>query len=211
MNATKNLLTNLCNLPVCACEAFQYGLTFLRAILCSKAVLAAKLLAVESQLAACKQRIDSKKRRWPRFTASFRLLWVVLSKFLDGEPYYLASETTLNRQGKSPGYDHPILALKSAVAAFGTGDRIEEGSSSLWRGSRERPWFGAPLKLSPRRSVTADDPFPSARSSELCTANRAVGFPPHLGRKDAMSQHLLSIKTMVFSWFLQASCWPCRH
>ncbi len=83
MNATKNLLTNLCNLLVCACEAFRYGLTFLRAILCSRAVLAAKLLAVESQLAACKQRIDSKKRRRPWFTASFRLLWVVLSKFLD--------------------------------------------------------------------------------------------------------------------------------
>ncbi len=47
------------------------------------AALAAKLLAVESQLAACKQRIDSKKRRRPRFTTSFRLLWVVLSKFLD--------------------------------------------------------------------------------------------------------------------------------
>jgi transposase InsO family protein len=83
MNATKNLLTNFCNLLVWACEAFRYGLTFLRAILCSRAVLAAKLLAVESQLAACKQRIDSKKRRRPRFTASFRLLWVVLSKFLD--------------------------------------------------------------------------------------------------------------------------------
>ena len=83
MNATKNLLTNLCNLLVCACEAFRYGLTFLRAILCSRAVLAAKLLAVESQLAACKQRIDSNKRPRPRFTASFRLLWVVLSKSLD--------------------------------------------------------------------------------------------------------------------------------
>jgi transposase InsO family protein len=83
MNATKNLLTNLCNLLVCACEAFRYGLTFLRAILCSRAVLAAKLLAVESQLAACKQRIASNKRPRPRFTASFRLLWVVLSKSLD--------------------------------------------------------------------------------------------------------------------------------
>ena len=83
MNATKNLLTNLCNLLVCACEAFRYGLTFLRAILCSRAVLAAKLLAAESQVAACKQRIDSKKRRRPRFTASFHLLWVVLSKSLD--------------------------------------------------------------------------------------------------------------------------------
>jgi hypothetical protein len=83
MNATKNLLTNLCNLLVCACEAFRYGLTFLRAILCSRAVLAAKLLAVESQLAACKQRIDSNRRPRPRFTATFRFLWVVLSKSLD--------------------------------------------------------------------------------------------------------------------------------
>jgi len=68
MNATKNLLTNLCNLLVCACEAFRYGLIFLQAILCSRAVLAAKLLAVESRLAACKQRIDSKKHPQPRFT-----------------------------------------------------------------------------------------------------------------------------------------------
>jgi hypothetical protein len=50
---------------------------------CPKAVLAAKLLAVESQLAVCKHQIGQRKRRRPRFTASFRLLWVVLSKFLD--------------------------------------------------------------------------------------------------------------------------------
>ena len=60
MNATRNLLTSLCNLLLRACEAFRYGLTFLRAILCSRAVLAAKLPAAESQLAACKRRIDSK-------------------------------------------------------------------------------------------------------------------------------------------------------
>jgi hypothetical protein len=54
-------------LVVCACEAF----------------LAAKLLAVESQLTACKQQIALNKRPRLRFTASFRLLWVVLSKFLD--------------------------------------------------------------------------------------------------------------------------------
>jgi len=83
MNTTKNLLTNLCNLLVCACEAFRYGLTFLRAILCSRAVLAARLLAVQGQLAICKHQIGQKKHRRLRFTASFRLLWVVLSKSLD--------------------------------------------------------------------------------------------------------------------------------
>jgi len=48
-----------------------------------KAVLAAKLLAIESQLAVCKHQIGQRKRPRPRFTAGFRVLWVVLSKSLD--------------------------------------------------------------------------------------------------------------------------------
>ena len=83
MDTTKNLLTNLCHLLVCACEVFRYSLTFLWAILCPRAVLAAKLLAVQSQLDVCKHQIGAKKHPRPRFTASFRLLWVVLSKSLD--------------------------------------------------------------------------------------------------------------------------------
>ena len=51
--------------------------------LCPRAILAAKLLAAESQLAVCKHRIRQKKDPRPRFTAGFRLLWVVLSKSLD--------------------------------------------------------------------------------------------------------------------------------
>jgi hypothetical protein len=54
MNTIKNLLTNLCNLLDCACELFRYAVIFLWAIFSPKAVLAAKLPAVESQLAACK-------------------------------------------------------------------------------------------------------------------------------------------------------------
>ena len=83
MNTIKNLITNLYHHLVCACEMLRYGLSFLRAILCSRAVLAARLLAAESQLSVCKQRILEKKDPRPRFTASFRLLWVLLSKFLD--------------------------------------------------------------------------------------------------------------------------------
>jgi len=83
MNTIRNLLDNLHNIFCSTCELLRYALTFLRSILCSRAVQAARLLAVESQFAACRQRIDSKKRRQPRFTESFRLLWVVLSKFLD--------------------------------------------------------------------------------------------------------------------------------
>jgi hypothetical protein len=140
MNATKNLLTNLCNLLVCACEAFRYGLTFLRAILCSRAVLAAKLLAVESQLAACKQRINSKKRRRPRFTASFRLLWVVLSKFLDEwedlaclmQPascidYRRSVYTRLNNACRFPS----LLCRKALANPFGGIGMVSKSESSL--------------------------------------------------------------------------------
>jgi len=62
---------------------FRYARLFLWAIVCSRVVLAARLLAAESQLAACKHRIASKKRPRPRFTPGFRLLWMVLSKSLD--------------------------------------------------------------------------------------------------------------------------------
>lgn len=83
MNTIRNLLTNLHSLLDCVCELFRYALMFLWAIFCPGVVLAARLLAVESQLAACKHGIASKKRPRPRFTAGFRLLWVILSKSLD--------------------------------------------------------------------------------------------------------------------------------
>jgi len=47
MNTIKNLLINLYNLLVCACELFRYALIFLLALFSPKAVLAARLLAVE--------------------------------------------------------------------------------------------------------------------------------------------------------------------
>ncbi len=74
---------NLCHLLVCAREMLRCALVFVWAIFCPKAVLAARLLAAESQLAACKQRILEKKDPRPRFTASFRLLCVIISKSLD--------------------------------------------------------------------------------------------------------------------------------
>ena len=83
MNAIRTLLMNLCHLLACAGEMFRYALMFLWAIFCPKAVLAARLLAAESQLAVCRHGIASKRRTRPRFTPGFRLLWVVLSKSLD--------------------------------------------------------------------------------------------------------------------------------
>ena len=84
MSAIGNLLTNVRRALAGAGEAVHYAVMFLWGIFCPKAVLAARLLAIESQLAACKQEIASKKRPRPRFTPSFRLLWIVLSKCLDG-------------------------------------------------------------------------------------------------------------------------------
>jgi putative transposase len=83
MNATRSLLMNARRVLACAGEICRYALIFLWAVFCPKAVLAARLLAAESQLAACKHEIASKKRPRPRFTPGFRLLWVVLSKCLD--------------------------------------------------------------------------------------------------------------------------------
>ena len=54
MDTIKNLLTNLCNLLGCACELLRYAVILLWAIFSPRAVLAAKLLPVESQLAASK-------------------------------------------------------------------------------------------------------------------------------------------------------------
>lgn len=83
MNTIQNLLANLCSVLGGMGEVLRYALIFLRAMVCPRAVLAARLLAVESQLAVCKHRIEQQKDPHPRFTAGFRYLWVVLSKVLD--------------------------------------------------------------------------------------------------------------------------------
>ena len=61
----------------------RYIFTFLSALFCSRVTLATRVLAAESQLAACKRRIEKKDRPRPRFTQAFRLLWVLLSKAWD--------------------------------------------------------------------------------------------------------------------------------
>ncbi len=65
-------------------EIFLYAATFLKAMVSPKAVLAARLLAVESQLTICRKQIRRKKDPRPHFTPAFRMLWVFLSKVIDG-------------------------------------------------------------------------------------------------------------------------------
>jgi transposase InsO family protein len=64
-------------------QVVGYTYTFVSALLCCRATLAARVLAAESQLAACKRRIETKDRPRPRFTQAFRLLWVLLSRARD--------------------------------------------------------------------------------------------------------------------------------
>ena len=60
-------------------QVLRYAKTFLWAFLTRRAVVAARLLAVESQLTVHKHRIQQRKEPKPRFTEAFRFLWVCLS------------------------------------------------------------------------------------------------------------------------------------
>ena len=81
MNAIRYTVTDVTD---AARAAIGYGFAFLWALLLPKAVLAARLLAAESQLAACRRRIEQRQQPRPRFSAGFRFLWILLSKLLPG-------------------------------------------------------------------------------------------------------------------------------
>ena len=82
MSALQNLVRNAYQAFQFIGQLLKYAVTFLLALVQPRAVLAARLLAEQSQLAVCKHRIQERKDPRPRFTAGFRVLWVVLSKFL---------------------------------------------------------------------------------------------------------------------------------
>ena len=80
MNIVFDLFRNLWNAVGCIGEVLGYLLRFASVFFQSRASLAARLVAAESQLAVCKRRVEQKGSPRFRFTAGFRLLWVVLSK-----------------------------------------------------------------------------------------------------------------------------------
>ena len=79
-----NILYNVKNGVGFMMGILQYGFLFLRAFFSSRATLAAQMVALRSQLALSKNRIEQKKYPKPKFTPAFRVLWVVLSKVLTG-------------------------------------------------------------------------------------------------------------------------------
>ncbi len=86
MNHLRPLIRNLRLLLGAFGQLFSYGLLYCWALLSPKAVLAARLVASESQLGELHRHLSSNEGRRPRFRFSpaFRILWSVLSRLLDG-------------------------------------------------------------------------------------------------------------------------------
>ncbi len=64
-------------------DIFGYLLRLLWLMIQPKAVLAVRLMAVESQLVLCVDAVNRKKAPKPRFSQAFRLLWVLIMKLVD--------------------------------------------------------------------------------------------------------------------------------
>ena len=77
-------------------ELACYARRFCGAMLLPKALLTARVVAAESQLAV---ELNAGKRRRRQFTAAFRLLWVALSKLVEGweELVHLMKPETVKR------------------------------------------------------------------------------------------------------------------
>ena len=83
MNALGDIFRNAGNAFSCAWQVLRHPGSLLCLLLLPKAVLAARILALQSQLAICKHCIDADKAPQPRFNQAFRILCVILSKLLD--------------------------------------------------------------------------------------------------------------------------------
>ena len=83
MDAFSDIFRNCGNALSCAWQVLRYLGSFLCLLLLPKALLAARILVLQSQLAVCKHRIDAGKAPQPRFNQAFRILCGILSKLLD--------------------------------------------------------------------------------------------------------------------------------
>ena len=79
MDGIRDAFSGICGVPFFIHQVISYIRTFLWAFLSTRAKVAARLLAAESQLAIHKHRIQQRKEPKPRFSEAFRFLWVCLS------------------------------------------------------------------------------------------------------------------------------------
>ena len=84
MKVTLSLLRPPCRCLGVLLQLVGYLLRFCWALVLPRAVTAAQLLAFQSQLAVELNRASGRRKRHSQFNPAFRILWVVLSKFLDG-------------------------------------------------------------------------------------------------------------------------------
>ena len=84
MKAILSFLWHLFSFLGVLLHLLRYLLSFCWALVLPRAVTAAQLLAMQSQLAAELSRPSGARRRRHAFSPAFRILWVVLSKFLNG-------------------------------------------------------------------------------------------------------------------------------
>ena len=84
MKVTLSFLRHLFSFLGVLLHLLRYLLSFCWALPLPRAVTAAQLLAFQSQLAAELNRSSAPRKRHRAFSPAFRILWVVLSKFLNG-------------------------------------------------------------------------------------------------------------------------------
>jgi hypothetical protein len=110
MSTIIGLFLNLWNAMACVGELLGYVLRFVSAFFQTRASLAARLVAAESQLGICKRRTEQKGSPRFRFTAGFRLL---------GRPVQvlgaLAGGCSVDAAGDGQGLAHPRLQNLLAV------------------------------------------------------------------------------------------------
>jgi len=88
MSALLAFLNSLAAVGAAVGELVQYGWRFLKNLFLPKAVLVARVLAAESQLALCQQRLESQGVGRHRFSDGFRWLWVLLAGCWEDWPRY---------------------------------------------------------------------------------------------------------------------------
>ena len=84
MSALTTVSQSLSELLRCLVELASYAVLFVSVLVAPRAQAAAIIVALSGQLAACQQRVEQEKQPRPRFRPAFRLLWVILSRVLEG-------------------------------------------------------------------------------------------------------------------------------
>jgi hypothetical protein len=81
-----------------------YLLRFCWALVLPRAVTAAQLLAIQSQLAVEVNRSSGRRQRHRQFSPAFRILWAVLSKCLNGWEVSPQETSSWRQPSKREGY-----------------------------------------------------------------------------------------------------------